>query len=269
MSSRPARPTRPVPAAPETNDSLTPIRAHYLKKALVQLQFRNELNDISNAPADNASTLAYLGPPFSPPPKGAKALDLPFLRYIFRHFVLTFPFMAAAPKDFYSDKLQPFVASIFARNLSSTVLIDDADADDDASEVTRLKILAKIERNLAMFFTSGTKLVEPEELVRLSQSDLVRLESAIKKKRTKAKDIFDVNIVCIRTVTDKGRVRSRVHDVSLFFPPLVPQLTPLQEFIIRTRLSNHREICVSRRYGDFKTLADEVSVCTIPEWSNH
>lgn len=267
MSSRPARPTRPVPAAPETDDILTPIRAHYLKKALIQLEFRNELNDISNAPADNASTLAYLGPPFAPPPKGSKALDLPFLRYIFRHFVLTFPFMAAAPKDFYSDKLQPFIASIFARNLSPTVLIDDDD-DDDASEATRLKILAKVERNLAMFFTSGTKLVEPEELVRLSQSDLDRLESVIKKKHTKAKGMFDVNIVCIRTVTDKGRVRNRVHDVSLFLPPL-PQLIPFQEFIIRTRLSKHREICVARRYGDFRTLADEVSVCTVPERTSH
>lgn len=215
MSSRPARPTRPVPAAPESDDVLTPIRAHYLKKSLIQLQFRNELDDISNAPADNTSTLAYLGPPFAPPPKGSKPLDLPFLKYIFRHFVLTFPFMAAAPKDFYSDKLQPFVASIFARNLSPTVLIDDPDDADDASEATRLKLLAKVERNLAMFFTSGTKLVEPEQLVRLSQSDLDRLESAIHKRRTKAKDVFDVNVVCIRTVTDKGRVRNRMHEVRL------------------------------------------------------
>ncbi|KAL4075841.1 hypothetical protein J3A83DRAFT_4089482 [Scleroderma citrinum] len=241
MSSRPARPTRPVPPAPEIDDSLTPVRAHYLKKSLIQLQFRNELDDISNAPADNASTLAYLGPPFAPPPKGAKILDLPFLRYIFRHFVLTFPFMAAAPKDFYSDKLQPFVASIFTRNLSPTVLVEDADGED-TSETMRLKILAKVERHLAMFFTSGTKLVEPEQLVRLSQSDLDRLENVIKKRRTKTKDAFDVNIVCIRTVTDKGRVRSRAHD----------------EFIIRTRLSKRREICVSRRYGDFRTLADEL-----------
>ncbi|KAG6335634.1 hypothetical protein ID866_3450 [Astraeus odoratus] len=245
--SRPARPTRPVPAVPDNDKRipepdlrtlLTPIRAHYLKKSLIQLQFHRELDDITNAPADNASTLAYLGPPFAPPPKGAQRLDLPFLRYIFRHFVLTFPFMAAAPKDFYSDKLQPFVASIFARNLSPTVLIEDAD-DEETSEATRLKILQKVERNLAVFFSAGTKLLEPEQVVRLSQLDLDRLERIIKKRRVK-KDVFDVNIVCIRAVTDKGR------------------LIQFQEFIIRTRLSQDREICVSRRYGDFKTLADEL-----------
>lgn len=244
-SSRPARPTRPVPATPEAQKdgpiAVTPIRAHYLKKSLIQLQLRKELDDITNAPADNASTLAYLGPPFSPPQNSAQKLDLPFLRYMFRHFVLTFPFMAAAPKDFYSDKLQPFVASVFARNLSPTILMEDAD-EDESAEATRLKILAKVERNLTMLFNSSIKLVEPEQVVRLSQSDLDRLERLMKNKRKKQRDVFDVNIVCIRTVTDKGRVRSRVHE----------------EFIIRTRLSEDREVCVSRRYGDFKTLADEL-----------
>ena len=32
-----------------------------------------------------------------------------------------------------------------------------------------------------------------------------------------------------------------------------------QEFIIRTRRGNMADVFVSRRYGDFKTLADEVS----------
>ncbi|KAF9247067.1 hypothetical protein BU15DRAFT_84631 [Melanogaster broomeanus] len=210
---------------------LTPLRAHYLKKSLIQLQFRKELDDITNAPSDNASTLAYLGPPFSPPPRGAIRLDLPFLKYIFRQFVLTFPFMAAAPKDFYSDKLAALCSQRIRKELSP--------------EATRLKVLAKLERNLAMFFSSATKLVEPEDVVRLTQSDLDKLESAFKKRQNKLnqrKDVFEVNIVSVRTVTDKGRVRSRAHE----------------EFIIRTRLSQDRQVCVSRRYGDFKTLADEL-----------
>ncbi|KIJ70540.1 hypothetical protein HYDPIDRAFT_35911 [Hydnomerulius pinastri MD-312] len=266
-TSRPPRPTRSVPETPETTattattgtstipetdppddtkntTALTPLRAHYLKKSLIQLQFHKELDDITNAPADNASTLSYLGPPFSPPPKGSKRLHLPFLRYIFRQFVLTFPFMAAAPENFYSDKLQPFVASVFARNLSPTMLLDDVDGEE-SSGATRLKMLGKVERNLAMFFGSGTKLVEPEEVVRLTQADLDRLERAVKRRQAKKgqeREVFEVNIVCVRSVTDKGRVRSRVHE----------------EFIIRTRLSQDREVCVSRRYGDFKTLADEL-----------
>src|SRR6266571_1801041 len=88
---------------------LTPLRAHYLKKALIQLQFARELDLITAETPPNVSTLSYLGQPFTNLPKDAPRVDLPFLKYIFRQFVLTFPFMAAAPKDFYSQKLQPFL----------------------------------------------------------------------------------------------------------------------------------------------------------------
>ncbi|THV08533.1 hypothetical protein K435DRAFT_642163 [Dendrothele bispora CBS 962.96] len=222
---------------------LTPIRAHYLKKYLIQLQFEQELDAITTASPYNISTLAYLGPPFNPPPKDAPPIDLPFLRYVFRQFVLTFPFMASAPKDFYSDKLQPFAAAMLSRNLSPTSVFDD---NSEASEqATRLKFLARIERNFSLFLGAATKLVEREEVVRLSQADLDRLETLSKKREArnlKRKDIFDVNIISVRTVVDKGRVRSRAHE----------------EFIIRTRRSNNPDWFVSRRYGDFRTLANEL-----------
>ncbi|KAG2077394.1 hypothetical protein BDR04DRAFT_1148155 [Suillus decipiens] len=251
---RPRRPTRQIPSVP-TDDgpqnpvppeeshylALTPLRAHYLKKSLVQLQFHKELNRITNAPDDGGSTLAYLGAPFTPPPVGARPLDLPFLKYIFHQFILTFPFLAAADKSFYSDKLQVFVASALAKNISPTSLLED----ENDPKAARLKLLDKLERNFALFFSAGTKLVEQEEVVRLNQHDLDRLEQLAKKRQArlaKHRDVFEVNIVCVRTVTDKGRMRSRVHE----------------EFIIRTRLSENREVCVSRRYGDFKTLANEL-----------
>jgi len=57
--------------------------------------------------------------------------------------------------------------------------------------------------------------------VRLSQADLDKLEAiALKRhaKLMKTKDIFEVNVVCVRTVVDRGRVRSKVHEVhSQFF----------------------------------------------------
>ncbi|KAG2367358.1 hypothetical protein BDR07DRAFT_1479232 [Suillus spraguei] len=251
---RPSRPTRQIPSVPIDDNpqkpvppeeshylALTPLRAHYLKKSLVQLQFHKELNRITNAPDDGGSTLAYLGAPFTPPPKGAQPLDLPFLKYIFHQFILTFPFLAAADKSFYSDKLQVFVASALAKNISPTSLLED----ENDPKAARLKLLDKLERNFALFFSAGTKLVEQEEVVRLNQHDLDRLEQLAKKRQSrlaKHRDVFEVNIVCVRTVTDKGRMRSRVHE----------------EFIIRTRLSENREVCVSRRYGDFKTLANEL-----------
>lgn len=151
--------------------------------------------------------------------------------------------MASAPKDFYSEKLQPFMGSVLSRNLSPTSVLDDVDEDSD--QATRMKILAKLERNLSLFVGSATKLVEKEEVVRLSQADLDRLEELAKKRQAriaKVKDTFEVNIVSVRTVTDKGRMRSKAHE----------------EFIVRTRRSRQPDVFVSRRYGDFKTLADEL-----------
>lgn len=215
----------PTAATPPPTADLTPLRAHYLKKSLIQLQFSHELDAITTSSPSNVSTLSFLGPPFSPPPRTADPfLDLPLLRYIFRQFVLTFPFMAAAPKDFYSDKLQPFAASVLARNLSPTSVLDD---DDDAGEgggggaseqATRKKLLAKVERNLAMFVGAATKLVEREEVVRLNQADLDRLEVLAQKRKARAgkpKNVFEVNVIGVKTVVDKGRMRSRAHEVSV------------------------------------------------------
>ncbi|GBE79553.1 hypothetical protein SCP_0207530 [Sparassis crispa] len=230
------------PAAPDLF-TLTPLRAHYLKKQLIHLQFQRELDALVAAPTNNVSTFSYLGPPFSPPPRDAPQLELPLLRYWFRHFVITFPFLAAAPRDFFPETLQPFMVSILSRNLSPTSVLDDA--PEDAEDATRTRILAKFERNMAMLTTSGTKLVEPEEVVRLTQADLTRLEKLAEKRAArerKLKDLFDVNVVCVRTVTEKRRIRNRVHE----------------EFIVRTRRARHPDVFVSRRYGDFRTLADEL-----------
>ncbi|KAG6831606.1 hypothetical protein H0H92_009079 [Tricholoma furcatifolium] len=286
---RPRRPTRQVPPLPSADEpqlddassndpqsqsqpqpdesqltDLTPIRAHYLKKALVQLQFRNEIDAITTYAPNNTDTLSFLGSPFSPPPKGAPFVDMPFLKYIFRQFVLTFPFMAAAPKDFYSDKLQPFVASALSRNLSPTSVLDDDVDELNAEQTSRKKLLARVERNLAMFVGSAIKLVETEQVVRLNQTDLDRLESLARKRMEKApktKMVFEVNVIGVRTVVDKGRMRSRAHEARLL--TLIPftqrsNTYILQEFIVRTRRSGFPDVFVARRYGDFRTLANEL-----------
>lgn len=231
--------------------ALTPLRAHYLKKSLITLQFSHELDAISSSQTafPNLSPLSYLGHPFTPPPKGAPSLDMPFLRYMFRQFVLTFPFVASAPAGFFPQKLQPFVGSLLSRNLSTTedVLgMDDPGVDPELA--SRQKLLGKAEKYFGLLLGSATKLVEDEEVVRLTQKDLDRLEALAKKRAARAKklsDAFDMNIVCVRTVVEKKKMqRSRVHD----------------EFIIRTRRAQMPDVFVARRYGDFKTLADEVGL---------
>jgi hypothetical protein len=198
----------PPPPTDHNPYELTPIRAHYLKKSLIQLQFSREIQAITSA----ASTLSYLGTPFSPPPKGAPIIDLPFLRYLFRQFVLTFPFLASAPKDFFPDKVQPFISSLLSRNLNSTSILDDESTDPEGTA----KLIAKAERSFSLFLNYAVKTVEKEETVRLSQADLDKLEAIARKRHAKlmkTKDVFEVNVVCVRTVVDRGRVRSKVHEV--------------------------------------------------------
>ena len=247
----------PPPPTDHNPYELTPIRAHYLKKSLIQLQFSREIQAITS----HASTLSYLGTPFSPPPKDAPMLDLPFLRYLFRQFVLTFPFLASAPKDFFPDKVQPFISSLLSRNINSTSILDD-ESTDSASTV---KLIARAERSFSLFLNYAVKTVEKEETVRLSQADLDKLEAIAHKRQAKlmkTKDIFEVNIVCVRTVVDRGRVRSKVHEVRshvFVHRPSIHDRVCRQEFIIRTRRSHRKDVFVSRRYGDFKTLHNEVS----------
>ncbi|KAF7798377.1 hypothetical protein EIP86_009598 [Pleurotus ostreatoroseus] len=231
------------PPIESTNAELTPLRAHYLKKELITLQFREELRALTIIPTNNISTFSYLGPPFTPPPKDGPKLELPFLRFMLSRFVLSFPFLATAPKDFFPEKLQPFMASMLSRNLSSTSPLDNT--TEDTEQAARFRLLGKIERNFAMLLTSGTKLAEEEDVVRLTQKDLDRLELMAKKRaqrEQRMKNLFDVNVVCVRSVVEKKRVRNKVHE----------------EFIIRTRRRNQADVFVSRRYGDFRTLANEV-----------
>jgi hypothetical protein len=198
----------PPPPTDHNPYELTPIRAHYLKKSLIQLQFSREIQAITS----NASTLSYLGTPFSPPPKDAPIIDLPFLRYLFRQFVLTFPFLASAPKDFFPDKVQPFISSVISRNLNSTSILDDESTDSAGTA----KLIAKAERSFSLFLNYAVKTVEKEETVRLSQADLDKLEAIANKRHAKlmkTKDVFEVNVVCVRTVVERGRVRSKVHEV--------------------------------------------------------
>jgi hypothetical protein len=148
-------------------------------------------------------------------------------------------------------KVQPFVASLVGRNLSTTEDVLGMDEPDYDPELrSRQKIIAKAEKYFGLVLGSALKMTEPEEVVRLSQRDLDRLEALARRRAARAqrtRNTFDVNIVCVRSVVEKGRVRSRVHE----------------EFVIRARREGFQDILVSRRYGDFKTLAEEVSLSTI------
>lgn len=235
-----------------TTSTLTPLRAHYLKKTLLSLELSQELDYItSTSIPPPLSTLSLFGPPFKPFPKdfythpSTQRRDIPFVRFMFRQFILTFPFLASAPKDFFPNKLQPFLDSLLSRNLSSEIqLFPTEEVEEELEQAGKQKILEKLERYMCLLLGGATKLVEREEVVRLTQKDLERLERIARRnaRRYERRKVFDVNIVCVRNVVERGRVRNRSHE----------------EFVIRTRRTGFEDILVSRRYGDFRTLADEL-----------
>ncbi|GAA5893081.1 hypothetical protein JCM5296_003068 [Sporobolomyces johnsonii] len=246
---------------------LTPLRAHYLKRELVTLEFVRELSAL-----DSPGALSVLGSPFLPksrfingvpqpaPPAGSPEaleeqrnaesnVDLPFLRFVFHHFVLSFPFLVGCPPTFYSHKLQPFVYSFVSRNISSS--------DEREGETKRKKIAGKVEKHLGLILSAAIKLTENggrEEVVRVEDDGSVntglpasqqqsgasaRKRGAPIRAEAKEED-FSINVVSVRNTAFKGRVRTTMHE----------------EFLVRTRRKGRPDVYVARRYGDFVRLAE-------------
>ncbi|TXT04944.1 hypothetical protein VHUM_04027 [Vanrija humicola] len=245
---------------------LTPLRAHYLKKTLVNQQIAHELGLITD-PVLGANALGLLGSPFVIPEAAkkdvvARGIDLPFLRYMFHQFFLPFPFLATAPPTFWSQKVQPFLSSFLATTgvaAHSTLSQEDQDIaeslmtkEERKEAEDRRKMWNKVEKHLGLMIGVGVKLASGEEVVRIGQSELRRIEEAQAARRRKWAEkhahqetfTFDVNVVGVRVVSEKGRVRSKTHE----------------EFIIRTQRTGHNDVFVSRRYGDFRRLAEELRV---------
>lgn len=226
---------------------LTPLRAHYLKKVLVNQQIHYEL-DVITDPRLGASALGLLGPPFSLPESartevlnvagtdgvasGPRVGDLPFIRFMFHQFLLPFPFLAAAPPTFWSAKVQPFLSSFLATTgVSQHATITPQERQVTESLMTkeekkeaeeRRKLWTKVEKHLGLMISVGIKLTGGEEVVRIGQSELRRIEEAQEARRKKYAEkmgqaaemfTFDVNVVGVRTVKERGHVRSKHHEV--------------------------------------------------------
>ncbi|KAI5475527.1 Phox-like domain-containing protein [Pseudohyphozyma bogoriensis] len=253
---------------------LTPLRAHYLKRELVTLEFVRELSAL-----DSPGALSVLGPPFLPKRRFVDGVpvaeggglplpvlagfddedeeedkvDLPFLRFFFNHFLLTFPFLQSCPDTFFSHKLQPFVYSFVSRNISSS---------DEREETTaRKKIAGKFEKQFGLLLSAAIKLTENggvEEVVRIADEGdsyaaapasnrkangptfVPMSVSASKQGHQKSEDEFSINVVSVRHMVARGRVRNKAHE----------------EFIVRTTRKGKEPVFVARRYGDFGRLAE-------------
>lgn len=267
ISSKAARASIPQLENRANPAALTPLRSHYLKKTLIRLQMEREVSQLNAKDA-----LSTFGPPFRPSPE-ARRTDLPLLRFMFQHFVLTFPFLRSAPPNFFSDKVQVFFDKFLERNISST--------EDRDESTKRRRLTTKLEKYFVLLMGSAIKVKGVgEDVVRISERDRTKMDAVEQRRRAalgraaaspqgslKPLDAagierpssslsnasnasspgsgFDINVVSVRNVVVKGRIRSRAHE----------------EFIIRTRRGyGQPDIYVSRRYGDFDKLAETLRV---------
>jgi hypothetical protein len=242
---------------PPTHTQLTPLRAHYLKRELVNGQLAKELHALADPEA-----LSIVGWPFEDRrkqrPAGDDDVDLPFLRFFLHHFVMTFPFLSQVDtKIFYSKKLQPFIESFMARNIS----MNEEREEETGASSKRHKLAGKAEKHVGLLISSAVKLADNggrEEVVRIvdvksapipptptsaasTSSQTVPGTSATMHHAKPGEMDFRVNVIGIRTVAYRNKIgRKNKHE----------------EFIVKTSRQGHPDVYVSRRYGDFTKLSD-------------
>ncbi|WFD21339.1 hypothetical protein MCAP1_003601 [Malassezia caprae] len=212
---------------------LTPLQAHYLKKTLVKLQLQRELNHLLRPDG-----LELLGPPFRSS-RSIPPTQMPLLRHVLHEFIITFPFFDQAPEDFFSNKVQAFVERMLERNIISV-----SEGDEASSAVTGM--VRRSEKYLSMLIGSAIRVRGvQEDIVRINDQDRQRL-SALDAQRASAmgqtKSTVSVNIVGVRTVIERGIVRSPSHN----------------EFLVRTVFKDQAQV-VSRRYRDFVKMHKELA----------
>lgn len=261
----------------ETPLTLTPLRAHYLKKTLVALQLSHELGLITD-PVLGANALGLLGDPFILPDAAKQEAlkrvsevaraegsigDLPFMRFLFHQFILPFPFLSSAPPTFWSAKVQPFLSNFLSTtgmvqkstlSREEQIMAESLMSKEERKEAQeRAKLWNKVEKHAALMVGVGIKIAGGEEVVRIGQSELRRMENEreARKREWFAKQhaaylaagatetggyanaggevvpgappppgqeapmnvAFEVNVVGVRVVMEKGRVRSKSHEV--------------------------------------------------------
>ncbi len=197
------------------------------------------------------NALSTFGPPFRASPE-ARRTDLPLLRFMFQHFVLTFPFSDQRHPTSLQTRCKSFFDKFLERNISGT--------DDRDESTKRRRLTNKLEKYFVLLMGSAIKVKGiGEDVVRISERDRAKMDAVESRRKAAlgraagsprasdddASSGFDINVVSVRNVITKGRIRSRAHE----------------EFIIRTRRGyGQPDIYVSRRYGDFAKLAETLRV---------
>ncbi|KAJ5965363.1 hypothetical protein N7481_012077 [Penicillium waksmanii] len=239
MQSDPAIPSgdrdeKQLESGPAPGQILTGKQEHYLKRELIALQVRSEINELNSPTA-----LQRFGAPFRSELGEVAPIDseLPILRYIFVNHVRNFPFLdQAKEKEFWQDKLQVFLESFANKHVSSS--------EDRLEETKRRKLARKCEKLVELMMVSGVPTASGyEERIQFSEMEVVERGAndnglLVNMPEGHAINGWDVNVAAVRVTSVKRTVRYHQH----------------AEFILRVRRGSQDEIHIGRRYGEFVKL---------------
>ncbi|KAF8945579.1 hypothetical protein BGZ47_002418 [Haplosporangium gracile] len=221
---------------------LTQSQEHYVKKYLLSVLIKNELNRLQRDPYD---TLPNLGGPFDLKDEHANSTT-PFLRYLFESIVVPFPFLTGNNGELW-PKLQLF--------LEELAMIDSGHGVEREEMARRRRLKNKGERSIVLMYSMAVKTVEQREQERRDRSleDGVEgltlsLDSAPAAATPEAAAPTSgpltvihgarINVAGIRVFKQRRHVREHEH----------------AEFLVNSTLADGTESMVARRHGQFRRL---------------
>ncbi|KAF9132176.1 hypothetical protein BGW39_000683 [Mortierella sp. 14UC] len=221
---------------------LTQSQEHYVKKYLLSVLIKNELNRLQRDPYD---TLPNLGGPFDLKDEHANSTT-PFLRYIFESIVVPFPFLTGNKGELW-PKLQLF--------LEELAKIDSGHGVEREEMARRRRLKNKGERSIVLMYSMAVKTVEQREqekrersledgvdgLTLSSDNGVPAAAASAAAPTTGPLTVIHgvrINVAGIRIIKQRRHVREHEH----------------AEFLVSSTLANGTESTVARRHGQFRRL---------------
>ncbi|KAL2314193.1 hypothetical protein POMI540_2211 [Schizosaccharomyces pombe] len=210
-------------ASPEEIDAL---KRHYLKKELFSLLIADELNFVSEP-----TNLDHLGSPFVEKGKSVipyEKSQIPVLRFIFKRFILTFPFLDPdSQNQLWNVNFRNLLKSLSKSNVS--VLPDDSDA-------THLhKWLLKFQNMLTLLMSRAFHSIQDEKNINIELLDTPKLEKDLHKSELQQKpNILEAYVLGVRQSTQAKMLRTK----------------RVYEYLIKVSYEENT-FFIARKYSDF------------------
>ncbi|WBW73134.1 mitochondrial DUF3818 and PXA domain conserved fungal protein [Schizosaccharomyces osmophilus] len=213
-----------------STDEQAALQRHYLKKELLSLLVEEELAFIGDS-----SNLVHLGTPFmnkDEPPIPFDDSKIPILRFIFKKFVLTFPFLdPACQTQLWNVSFRNFLSAMYENSVS--VLPDDPDA------TYMHKMEMKFHGMLTLLMSRAISCIQGEKSIGHDRIDMLSIKKQLSQTsiENKKQDLLIAVVAGVRELSYSTYLRNK----------------KTYEYILKVQ-DEESLIYVARRYSDFTKL---------------